>query len=102
MKHSFKFTSDVDSSSKIKQQKYFRGDDVIHDVTGWPQICPPIFFYIWKMNISHNNWRTSKDIIIKHDVYMYLDTTIMSLLINMDNIIARSPGLKISQILKLP
>ena len=32
-------------SSQIMQKKYFHDDDVIDDVTDWPQIWPSIFLY---------------------------------------------------------
>ena len=50
---------------KLCQKKYFHDDDVIDDVTGWPQSRPSIFLYKWNNNIFHDNWKTSKDIIIK-------------------------------------
>ena len=40
---------------KLYKQKYFHNDDVIDDVTGWPQIRPSIFLYKWKINIFHDN-----------------------------------------------
>ena len=36
---------------KLCQKKYFHHDDVIDDVTGWPQNQPYIFFYKWNNNI---------------------------------------------------
>ena len=36
-KHNFNLTSDMKISSQIMPQKVFCGDDVIDDVTGWPQ-----------------------------------------------------------------
>ena len=33
------------------KKKYFHDDDVIDDVTGWPQSRPSIFLYIWNNNI---------------------------------------------------
>ena len=36
-------------SSQIKQKKYFRGDDVIDDVTEWPQSRLSIFLCEWKI-----------------------------------------------------
>ena len=53
------------------QEKYFNGDDVIDDVTGWPQSRFSIFFYEWKTNIFRDNCRTNKDIIFKLSVHMY-------------------------------
>ena len=52
-------------------EKYFHDDDVIDDVTGWPQSRPSIFLYIWNNNIFHYNWKTSKDSMIKLPVHMY-------------------------------
>ena len=43
IKHSFNLTSDMKRSSQIMTKKYFYDDDVIDDVTGWPQSRP---FYI--------------------------------------------------------
>ena len=40
---------------KLCQKKYFHDDDVIDDVTGWPQSRPSIFLYIWNNNIFHHN-----------------------------------------------
>ena len=37
------------------QEKYFCGDNVIDDVTGWPQIQLYIFPYEWNMHILHGN-----------------------------------------------
>ena len=37
IKHSFNFTSDMKRSSQIMPKKVFYGDDVIDDVTCWPQ-----------------------------------------------------------------
>ena len=49
----------------------FNDDDVTDDVTDWPKIRPSIFLYKWNNNILHDNWETSKDIIIKLPVHMY-------------------------------
>ena len=49
-------------------RKNFHGDDVIDDVTEWPQISHSIFLYGWKNNIFRYNWRTNKDIIFKLSV----------------------------------
>ena len=51
IKHSFNLTSDMKRSSQIMPKKYFDDDDVIDDVTGWPQSRPSIFLYKWKNNI---------------------------------------------------
>ena len=53
------------------RKSIFRGDDVIHDVTGWPQSRPSLFLYKWNMNIFRDNWKTNKGIIIKLGVHMY-------------------------------
>ena len=45
IKHSFNLTSDMKRSSQIMPKKVFHDDDLIHDVTGWPQSRPSIFFY---------------------------------------------------------
>ena len=47
IKHSFNLTSDMKRSSQIMQKKkYFHDDDVIDDVTRWPQSRPSICLYI--------------------------------------------------------
>ena len=53
------------------RKSIFHGDDVIHDVTGWPQSRPSLFLYKWNMNIFRDNWKTNKGIIIKLGVHMY-------------------------------
>ena len=53
------------------QKKYFHDDDIIDDVTGWPQSLPSVFLFIWNNNIFHDNCKTSKDSIIKIPVHMY-------------------------------
>ena len=55
IKHSFNLTTDMKILSQIMPKKYFHDDDVIDDVTGWPQSRPSIFLYIWNNNISHYN-----------------------------------------------
>ena len=55
IKHSFNLTSDMKRSSQIMPKKYFHDDDVIDDVTGWPQSRPSIFLYKWSNNIFHDN-----------------------------------------------
>ena len=40
---------------KLCLKKYFYDDDVIDDVTGWPQSRPSIFLYEWNNNIFHDN-----------------------------------------------
>ena len=40
---------------KLCPKKYFHDDDVIDDVTGWPQSRPSIFLYKWNNNIFHDN-----------------------------------------------
>ena len=40
---------------KLCQKKYSHDDDVIDDVTGWPQSRPSIFLYKWNNNIFHDN-----------------------------------------------
>ena len=37
------------------KNKYFHDDDVINDITGWPQSRPSIFLYEWYNNIFHDN-----------------------------------------------
>ena len=53
------------------RKSIFCGDDIIHDVTGWPQSRPSLFLYKWNMNIFRDNWKTNKGIIIKLGVHMY-------------------------------
>ena len=55
IEHSFNLTSEMKRSSQIMQEKYFHGDDVIDDFTGWPQIRFSIFPYEWKKKI-HFSW----------------------------------------------
>ena len=43
---------------QIVHEKYFLGDDVIDNVTRWPQIVPLYFFTNEK---NHDNWTTNKD-----------------------------------------
>ena len=46
IKHSFYLTSDMKRSSQIMQKKvFFHDDDVIDDVTHWPQSQPSLFLY---------------------------------------------------------
>ena len=52
-------------------QKALLHDDVIDDVTGWPQNRPSIFLYKWNNNIFHDIYKTSEDIIIKLPVPNY-------------------------------
>ena len=40
---------------QLCSKKYFYDDDVIDDVTGWPQSRPSIFLYKWNYNIFHDN-----------------------------------------------
>ena len=37
------------------KRKYIHDDDVIDDVTGWPQIRPSTFLYKLNNNIFHDN-----------------------------------------------
>ena len=71
IKHSFNLNSDLQRSSQIVPPKKFHDDDVIDDVTGWPQSWPSIFLYKWNNNIFHDDQKTSKDIIIKLPVHRY-------------------------------
>ena len=50
---------------KLCQKKFFHDDDVIADVTGLPQSQPSIFLYKCNNNTIRDNWKMSKDIIIK-------------------------------------
>ena len=53
------------------RKNYFNSDDVIDDVTEWPQSRFSIFLYEWWNYIFHENWRTTKDIIFKLSAHMY-------------------------------
>ena len=44
-----------DRPKLCQKKKYFHDDDVIDDVTGWPQSRPSIFLYKWNNNIFHDN-----------------------------------------------
>ena len=44
------------------RKSIFGGDDVIDDVTGWPQSSPSVFPYKWRMNIFRDHWETNNDI----------------------------------------
>ena len=50
---------------------YFHVDDIMDDVTGWPQSRPSIFLYKWNKGIFHDNQTTNIDIIIELPVYRY-------------------------------
>ena len=47
IKHSFNLTSEMKRSSQIMQENFFHSDDVIDDVTEWPQSRFSIFLYEW-------------------------------------------------------
>ena len=84
IKHSFNLTSDMKRSSQIMPKKYFHDNDVIDDVTGWPQSRSSIFLYKWNNSIFHDNYKPSKYIIIKLPVHRYHEimTTIISIYIH--------------------
>ena len=84
IKHSFNLTSVIKRSSQIMPKKYFHDDDVIDGVTGLPQSRPSILVYKWNNNIFHDNFKTSKNIIINLLVHRYheLMTTIISIYIH--------------------
>ena len=86
VKHSFNLTFDMDRSSEM-HEKFFRGDDVIDEVTRWPQIRPSLFPYEWKTHIFCDNWTTNEYFIIKLGVHMYHGIVNMPLWISMDYII---------------
>ena len=52
-------------------EKKIHGDDVIDDITRWPQSRLPIFLCEWKNYILHDNRITNKDIVFKRSVQMY-------------------------------
>ena len=54
IKRSFNLNSDMKRSSQIMPKKIFHYDDVIDDVTGWPQSRPSIFLYKWTKNLHDN------------------------------------------------
>ena len=37
------------------RKSIFCGDDLIHDVIGWPQIRPSMFIYQYEINIFRHN-----------------------------------------------
>ena len=47
IKHSFILTADMKRSFRSMQKSIFHDDDVIDDVTGWPQSRPSMFLYEW-------------------------------------------------------
>ena len=55
IKHRFNLTSYMKRSSQIMPKSFFHDDDVIHDVTRWPQSRPSIFLHKWNNNIFHDN-----------------------------------------------
>ena len=60
IKYSFNFTSDMKRSSQIIPKKCFHGDDVIDDVTWWPQSFPLYSVLDAKKKISwwwRHRWR---------------------------------------------
>ena len=88
IKHNFDLISDMKRSSQFMQENVFlRSDDVIHDVTGWPQSRPSIFFKNEKRTFFRDNWKTNKDMIIKLNVHMYHGILHMSIWISMDYVI---------------
>ena len=86
---------------KLYQKKYFHDDDVIDDVTGWPQSRPSIFLYKWNNNffmitkqrakISSLNFLCICIMRLWLQLYKYIFMTSLM----------TSPGHKIGQILKL-
>ena len=55
IKTQLQLASDMNRSSQIMPKSVFHDDNVIDDVTGWPQNRPYIFHYKWNNNISHDN-----------------------------------------------
>ena len=68
------------------RKSIFGGDDVIDDVTGWPQSSPSVFPYKWRMNIFRDHWETNNDINNKFGVHRYHIIVNMSLWINVEHI----------------
>ena len=55
-------------------KKYFHDDDVIDDVTGWPQIPPSIYSFLYEITTFFMiTKKSSKDIIIKLPVHVYYE-----------------------------
>ena len=69
------------------RKSIFGGDDVIDDVTGWPQSSPSVFPYKWKINIFRDNWKTNNKIIIKFGFHRNHIIVNMSLWISVEHII---------------
>ena len=94
-------TSDMKRSSQIMPKKYFHDDDVIHDVTGWPQSHPSIFlkseittfFMITKQRSKILSSNFLCICIMRLWLQLYKCIFITSLI--------TSPGHKVGQILKL-
>ena len=69
------------------RKSIFGGDDVIDDVTGWPQSSPSVFPYKWKMNIFLDHWKTNNDIIIEFGFHRNHSIVNMSLWISVERVI---------------
>ena len=69
------------------RKSIFGSDDVIDDVTGWPQSSPSVFPYKWKINIFCDHWKTNNDIIIKFGFHRNHIIVNMSLWISVEHII---------------
>ena len=83
------------------KKSIFHDDDVIDDLTGWPQSRPTIFLYKWNNNIFHDNVKPAKISslnflcigIRRLWLHLYKCVFMTSLL--------TSPGHRVDQVLKL-
>ena len=78
-------------------KKYFYDDDVIDDVTVWPQSQLSMFLYKWNNNIFHDNSKTSNIL----QVHCWGCLVVLVMFHVLVTSLMTSPGHKISQILKL-
>ena len=94
MKRSFVLTSDMKRSSQI-MPKVFHGDNMINDVTGWPQIRPSILMFGRGFMFGRGSFR--EQVVVKDNVSPIHVNIIMVFLgytylkkISMNNIFPRS------------
>ena len=72
IKHSFIFYFRYEKIVlNYAKRGFFHGDEVIDDVTGWPQSRPSIHLYQSNKNIFHDYYKTNWDAIKKLPVYRY-------------------------------
>ena len=102
IKHSFNLTSDMKTSSQIMLKNICHNDDVIDDVTGWPQSRPSdTILYKWSNNIFMITKKRAKILSLN-----FLCTGIMRLWPHLCKCVfmtslMTSPSHKVGQILKL-